>query len=275
MADNIDWRKQRIADNIWMEKAKINGLRIAREINNLKLLKQKEFWDQVKEISSLFKELKPLTKEDRSSLWEKFHEICQATKEKQQKEYEKRRIISKNKRALIEPKIREAHYYVAETRNRDDVAQARSLLKEALDWMKDGWGGFNTATQVFNLNDGKMLKEDREVCWNYWLEVNNEVNRKYNEIRESGKKRHDEWRQQMESNIDRWENLIDKNENIIHRLEDQVSDLEYKARTARTDEFADVVRGWINEKLQKISDIRQTNSNIEGKISSVKNKITR
>jgi hypothetical protein len=79
----------------------------------------------------------------------------------------------------------------------------------------------------------------------------------------------------MESHIERWSDLIEKNEDVISRLEDQIDRLEDEARNARSDEYTYRVRGWIEEKYEKIRDIRETNRELEERIRSVKNRMGR
>lgn len=49
--------------------------------------KYQDFWNKAKEISALFKELKPLAKDDRDLLWGRFNNLCGEVKEKQKSEY--------------------------------------------------------------------------------------------------------------------------------------------------------------------------------------------
>jgi hypothetical protein len=45
-------------------------------------------------------------------------------------------------------KIREAYFQAKEAADSAEFAQADALLSEALAWMKNGWEGFNTITQL-------------------------------------------------------------------------------------------------------------------------------
>ncbi len=86
-------------DDPWLKNAHANAERLDREIKNLVLLtspirdnspivtKYQDFWNQVKRITALFKELKPLAQSDRDLLWNQFNALCQEVKEKQQAGY--------------------------------------------------------------------------------------------------------------------------------------------------------------------------------------------
>ena len=96
---------------------------------------------------------------------------------------------------------------------------------------------------------------------------------KINAIREEKKRKYLEWKERTESNIERWEKNIQNSENFISRLEEQIRDLEDKAANARTDDFADKVRGWIDEKEEKISEVRGQIRNWEDKIDSARRSV--
>ena len=163
----------------WNEKAKSNASAIEHEIESLNnghwnLFKRQypEFWAHAKEISGMFKTMKPLLREDRERLWAKFNSTCEETKRTQEREKYSARADSKQKRDLVESKIKEAYYQAKGAGSISDLSQAKSLLNEALQWMKDGWGGFNVATQLTSLSEGKLTREDRDQCWEKWKETN-------------------------------------------------------------------------------------------------------
>ncbi|MDP4196535.1 MAG: hypothetical protein Q8940_15890 [Bacteroidota bacterium] len=89
------------------------------------------------------------------------------------------------------------------------------------------------------------------------------------EVREENKRRHQEWISRMESNVARWNELHEKNISIISGLEAQITKLEEDVNNAKTPEFAERIRTWIDEKSNKIKDIKETNAKLEEKISSV------
>jgi hypothetical protein len=77
----------------------------------------------------------------------------------------------------------------------------------------------------------------------------------------------------MEDHVERWLELYRKNESVIASLEEQVERCEEMESSARSSEFAERVRGWIGEKLDKILDIRRTNHELEERIESAKGKL--
>ena len=86
-------------DDPWLENAHANAELLDREIKNLVSLtspirenrpivtKYQDFWNKAKQITALFRDLKPLSKSDRDLLWKKFNALCLEVKEKQKAEY--------------------------------------------------------------------------------------------------------------------------------------------------------------------------------------------
>ena len=86
-------------DDPWLKNAHTNAEHLDREIKNLVSLtspirenrpiitKYQDFWNKAKQITALFKELKPLAKSDRDLLWKQFNALCREVKEKQKAEY--------------------------------------------------------------------------------------------------------------------------------------------------------------------------------------------
>ena len=86
-------------DDPWLKNAHTNAEHLDREIKNLVSLtgpiqenrpivtKYQDFWNKAKQVTALFKDLKPLAKSDRDLLWKKFNDLCRNVKEKQKAEY--------------------------------------------------------------------------------------------------------------------------------------------------------------------------------------------
>jgi len=86
-------------DDPWLKEAHAHAELLDREIKNLSALtgpiredrpivtKYQDFWNKAKQITGLFRELKPLAKSDRDLLWKRFNDLCRDVKEKQKAEY--------------------------------------------------------------------------------------------------------------------------------------------------------------------------------------------
>jgi hypothetical protein len=94
-------------DDPWLKQAHEHAGQLDVEIRKLLSLahpirddlpvitKYQDFWNQAKRISALFKDLKPLAREDRDLLWKRFNELCGEIKIKQQAEYGSLESLSK------------------------------------------------------------------------------------------------------------------------------------------------------------------------------------
>jgi len=317
------------------EKAQNNASLLKHELENLQNnycdtdmlgyrshYRYREFWMHAREISEMFKTLKPLLREDRESLWQKYQSICEEVKRKQNEEREE----SRRNRELLESLITEAYHQAEGSSDKEELDKAKSMQTETLRMLKER----------------RLFREDREALWRYWKETNEKIFWKRHEIQESNflhakdeansalniayygdpyealekvkevqrslrgvymsrdqrhelheilsdawnkaisrigeikeekRRKYEEWRERMENLIERWESSIEKSEEYISRLEEQIDRLEEEEANARTDEYAERVRGWIEEKEEKISDVREQIKQWEEKIYSVKGKL--
>ncbi len=91
----------------WLSQAHKNAEQLDEAVRKLSLLtcpiasnlpiitKYQDFWNQAKQISTLFKELKPLAREDRDLLWKQFNDLCGEVKTQQRSEYGALESLSK------------------------------------------------------------------------------------------------------------------------------------------------------------------------------------
>lgn len=107
-------------------------------------------------------------------------------------------------------------------------------------------------------------------------ETKEEKKRKHEEWlrrKEERERKHREWRARTEANIERWESNVEKAERVLSRLEANIDRLEDMAANARTDAYADRVRGWIQENYQRIQSIRESVREFESKIHSARSRL--
>ena len=164
------------------EEAKSNTRVVEREISSLEANRnvwtQREFWIHAKEISNMFRAMKPLWKEERERLWARFDSTCKAAKGEETNQ-------SRGRRELVEGKISAARAHAEYARNLEDLSKAENLLSTALAWIKPGWDGFNFGTElVANLtfNKGNLTREDRAYCWEQWKSTKDTIRHKRQEL---------------------------------------------------------------------------------------------
>ena len=181
----------------WREQAKENAEQIALEIESLScghwsnfVREYNKFFLHVKEISVLFKTLKPLLKEDREKLWAEFNTIITDVKAEQTRQRENLRSHSNSKRELIEDVIEEGRLHAKSAESRTDFQEASEILKKALAMMKTGWGGFSQSTQMIKgmtSDEGRLLKEDHDACWERYQDANETWRNRRNDVWESNR----------------------------------------------------------------------------------------
>lgn len=341
-------------DDKWIESAAKNAATLESEIDDLNnghwdmMRRQyREFFEHAKKISEMFKTLRPLTSSDRQKLWEKFNGICREVKQRQTSERESRLQDSKLKRDLVEGKIRESYFTACSASTRSEFDKAKYLLNQSLEWMKNGWGGFNVQTDLLNSmmgREGKMTKEDHDVCWEKWKDASEAFRLRKEEIwtqnydhfrdkaygalsearsgnlkeakesvksvqkdlkgvmmkkeqfqsiselleeawavaserlkerYEEGQRRHQEWLRKQEEFIERLSDAVSRKEELIERVEGQIDKLRDMENNARSDDFADKVRSWIEEKEDFIRSVRDDVQDIEQKIRDTRTQLER
>ena len=254
----------------WKAQCRENARSLENEINQLQsdysdLLglfwrRYDEFWAHARRISEMFKTLKPLFREDRERLWAAYSTACEEMKQAQAREQESRLNDSREKRDLVMSKIWEA-YFQAKAADSAEFAQADALLGEALAWMKNGWEGLNTITQLISpiLSSGIMKWEDREECWAEWKDAKDLL-----------RLRRDEFYADMcATRAGRWRDWVEENDDLIETLQAEIDECEDLERSARTEEFAERIRDRIEAKMRKIAGLEERNEELECKIAAV------
>jgi hypothetical protein len=315
---------------------------------SLKIRPDREYFAHAREIAELFKSLKPLRQNDRERLWREFNDIRDAVR----KRLEHLGHVSKQKRELVEGRIKEALGWANAAATKEDLQKADEILKIAIEWMKDGWAQFPGATEFFESiegNEGILLEADRDACWKLWKEAketlryrrkdiqeasyrkirsaadsalyqaqNDNPHDALKEVKECGQAlatsymskeqreevrsvldtawktaisrieahrgesrrkhlqwvaRQEQWIEQQESWIRKTTERIEGSHEFISRLESQIDDLREQIASARTEEHADRVRGWVEEKYDKIAEVNRQIEEAEDKIRDAQNRV--
>ena len=179
-----------------------------------------------------------LTKEDRNLLWDKWREAKDEIRNRRALLCE---LHFDHMRGIAGECLSLAH---------SDPRAAKERIKRANQEMKQ---------HALDRDQYAHIRENLDEAWNL--------------ASQTASSRHREWRERMEDHVERWLELHRKNESVIASLEEQVERCEEMESSARSSEFAERVRGWIEEKLDKVRDIRRTNQELEERIESAKGKL--
>ncbi len=124
-----------------------------------------------------------------------------------------------------------------------------------------------------SLHEVYIDKEQRHYVYNILDKAWERALARIGELKEENIRKHEEWRKRTEGNLNRWETNIEKSEQYISSLEGQISRLEVEESDAKTDDHAERVRGWIEEKQEKIAEVMGQIKEWEEKIYSARGKI--
>lgn len=146
-------------DPEWEVNAEKNAKRISSEINSLNNghhkfpfgRDYKAFFAHAKEITALFKTLKPLKRDDREELWNEFSTLCDRVRREQKDEWLSREIKSKQERDVCLPLIQQAIYAAKGARDRSEIQNARN--------------DFDTAHRELRERSRNMLRQHSQECW--------------------------------------------------------------------------------------------------------------
>jgi len=127
--------------------------------------------------------------------------------------------------------------------------------------LKEFWADAKEVSDTFR-ETKPMRRSDREELWE-------EFQRICEWVREMQEQKHEEWVERNREHLDRWHAQIDKGEDMIERLKGQIDHCEDLKTDATSDDFADQVQGWIDEKERIIDDIESRNSEPWEKIRDV------
>jgi len=127
--------------------------------------------------------------------------------------------------------------------------------------MKNGWDGFSTATQLFSLSSGRMLRADRDESWAASKETRGLLYLKRDEFFR-------EMRARLGAGVERWRDLVERNEALIETIEREIDRCQELEQRARTEEFANQMPERIETKTRKIAELESRNETLEERIAS-------
>lgn len=261
------WAK--IVAGVSAEQARKNAKRIEREVDSLSSghwsmfeRQYKEFWAHAKSVSSLFKSLKPLDREDRERLWAKFQRVCESTKAKQNREYDKKRSRSEELRSWLLKEAESARPHTLfgfDPPNIDDMKALGRVLKNTGALLskhkKEMWGEHKQ--EVF-----ERIQEIREVHDAWWKD-----------LKATRSRRHADFQQRVRGNLEKNHERHRKASDALARARGHAEDLRSKISTAWNDDFRDRAHGWLSETENRIRDIEESILRIEGWIREDEEKL--
>jgi len=248
------------------------------ELNKLKdghrsFLKRdyKSFWDHVKEINLLFKDLNA-SREDREKLWNKLQNIIKECKEEQKSIQEDRHYKSKPYRDYL---IRE----IESCRPIEGLIAGITHLATNTEEMKDMGRRLREADLYLSKYKEEMtyehigecfkrIKEVREVQ-NMWWEYHKKIYIQQVQVKKN------DYIERIQTNLDKNRERYAHASEALRKMEYSADKLRDKISSAYTDNFRNTHSGWLSELENKISDTKNSLRKLEKWIEEDEEKLRR
>lgn len=253
------------------EKADINASLIESEIDDMSrghwqvVLITRDyagFWGHAKNISQMFKELKPLRVEDRKRLWEKYSDICDETKQKQDDEYQEKRYKSEDLRKSILAEVSSAEVNDLFGFDPPDVEEMKRLSQV-----------LKSARAMVGDNSEDLLGRHRYECRTAIDEVQRSHDAWWDDLKRHRSQKHEEYQERVRNNLEKNRERLRKATDALDRCNTKADELRDKISSAWNDDWADTARGWLSELEDRISDIEKSIEEIEGWIEEDEGKL--
>jgi predicted phage tail protein len=180
-------RSQAEQDNAERLREAIHALR-TNHVSVLGHVNWRGFWDHSKQVTQMFRDAKPLRAETREQLWAEVSQLRDEMKHRQDNEYQARQTVSERRKAMVTERIEEAELTIRSAADVPYLRRADEELGEAMEMMKGGWRHLNdTLQEVISdmfLDDGKMLRDDNQYCWERWKSAKDNYDHRLQELRQ-------------------------------------------------------------------------------------------
>lgn len=204
----------------------------------------KDFWSHVKEINRIFKNTKPILKEDRERLWSRFTDICNEVKIRQNSEFLERTVKSDSYYGDIMALVNSSHvntFFGFDTPDIEEMKRLGSLLKRAGEKLSE--------------NKNKMLAKHKQECFNEIKAVREEHDAWWQDLKKNKQHKKDDFNTRVRENLDKNYEKHRKATQTLERLRDHKYKLHNDIDSAWSDSFKDRAYDWLSETENKISDV--------------------
>lgn len=208
-------------------------------------------WNDVRVVRDVFKDTRPVDPDIRQELWERLGAFCEAAKEIQNRQRDRRHVLEEENRGKIEAAIK-ALQCGHDLQWAEDISALKADLKVF-------WDEAREVSRLFK-ECKPLRREDREELWLTFQELCEKAHYYQNEAIEEGQRRYQEWRARATEKLEGIRHLLSKNADVLTRLQEQIVKCEEMRDSARSAEFGLEVQGWIDDKHRKMQDIHATNT---------------
>jgi len=248
-----------VANPNWERDAQSNASKIKTEIDMMEsghwdMLKRdyKSLWAHAKQISQLFKNLKPIKKEDRDDLWSKFTDVCETAKYKQQSDYLSRVNKSKiHKEDIISEIVAAEVVYLPGV----FVPDAKELIMQG-QRLKD-------AGRMLSRYKDEMLGEHKQECFERIQKVRSSHDAWWEGIKRQRENKQEEFQSRVRNNLEKNNDRLRKATDALRSCERSADELREKISSSWNADWASQASGWLSDLEDKIRDIERSIERIE------------
>lgn len=209
----------------------------------------KEFWAHARQVSDMFKALKPLRREDRERLWEEFSSVCEEVKRKQHSEHDSRKFKSEQHRGDIIQEAESARPCWLDTPDVDEMKALGRVLRNA--------------GSMLSKYKEEMFGEHKQECFERIKEIRRIHDAWWEELKRHRSKRQEEFQLKVRGNLEKNYERHRKATVALRRMRNHADDLRDKVNSAWNDDFRDRAYIWLSETEDKIRDIEESIQRIE------------
>jgi len=207
----------------------------------------KEFWAHAREVSDMFKTLKPLRHEEREGLWKKFSSVCEEVKSKQQSEHDNRKFKSEQHRSDIIREAESARPCSLFGLDPPDVAEMKALGRVLR----------NAGTMLSRYKE-EMFGEHKQECFERIQEIRRIHDAWWEELKRHHSKKQESFQLRVRANLEKNYERHRKATDALRRMRSHADDLRDKISSAWNDDFRDRAYAWLSETEDKIRDTEES-----------------
>jgi hypothetical protein len=222
----------------------------------------KDFWNHAKEITELFKTLKPIKKEDREKLWSDFGSQCEEMRRKQTQDNDNLKIKSNEFKDRIMRELKDA-----------DIGYKYEFDSPSIEAMKRLGSHLKEAGALLSLYKNEMTFEHKQECWERIEGIQKEHNAWWESLTGHRSQSRENFKDKIRANIDKNRESLKKAEEALERCKARQEDIQEKIRNAWNDNFIEMAEGWLSEEEAKETSIENNIQRIEDWISEDEEKL--
>ena len=211
------------------------------------------FWNKAKNVQVAFKAVHHPSRQEQENAWARFNDL--RSEARRRHDYEKNQFLNKSK------DLKDQIMDKLSGRTWSPITDSIFFFDQTTADQIKRWGSYTKeAGQLLSQHKHEMTREHKQICFEKIQEVRDSHQRFWDgrsQAYEARKReRHDTFITKVQANINRNSEKLVKAVEALRRCKCHAIDLQEKLREAKSENFRDVVEGWIEENSDKRADIQ-------------------